>query len=122
MNGEVFSWFSALTAQAEPSPSASARDIDPATVTPGIWGFLALVVLGLVCVFLFFSMRKQLKRVKFDDGSGETKEAGSKPVDIFPRRAPGSRDMRTAATLQPRKKPVMTDADGASIDLTDPTD
>lgn len=73
-------------AAATPSPVAtSAPEIDPNRVTPGIWGFLSFVFLIVACVFLYYSMRKQLKRVKFDENAGE---AGARSVDVFPRRAP----------------------------------
>lgn len=87
VNGEIFSSIlTQLLAAAAPSPVATlAPEIDPNRVTPGIWGFLSFVFLIVACVFLYYSMRKQLKRVKFDENAGE---AGARSVDVFPRRAP----------------------------------
>ena len=83
-----------LVAATTPSPVASGpatttrAPIDPNRVTPGMWGFLSFVVLLLAAVVIFYSMRKQLKKVNFDDGSPE---AGSRSVDVFPIRS-GSSD------------------------------
>lgn len=44
-------------------------EIDPNRVTPGMWGFLSFVALILVAVLLYFSMRKQMRRVDFDENS-----------------------------------------------------
>lgn len=58
--------------ESSPSPSPSATplpEIDPDRVTPGVWGFLSLLFLVLVAVALYFSLRKQLGRVDFDENS-----------------------------------------------------
>lgn len=53
-----------------PAPSATPLpEIDPDRVTPGVWGFLSLLFLVLVAVALYFSLRKQLRRVDFDENS-----------------------------------------------------
>jgi len=54
-----------------PTPSGGLESIapviDPNLVTPGMWGFISFVVLILACVILYFSLRKQLKRVDSRD-------------------------------------------------------
>lgn len=96
VNGQsLISIVTQLLAATTPSPVAtSVPEIDPNRVTPGIWGFLSFVFLIIACVFLYYSMRKQLKRVKFDDNAGE---AGARSVDVFPRRAPVARRSPTPA-------------------------
>ena len=36
-------------------------------MTPGVWGFMSFVVLVIAAVILYFSLRKQLHRVDFDE-------------------------------------------------------
>ncbi|MDQ1245884.1 MAG: hypothetical protein QG597_251 [Actinomycetota bacterium] len=54
-----------------PSPLPSPIDVavDPNRVTPGVLGFLALVAMIGAVVFLYYSMRKQLSRIDFDDSA-----------------------------------------------------
>jgi hypothetical protein len=42
---------------------------DPSLVTPGLLGLAILLALGVAVVFLYRSMRTQLRKVDFDDGS-----------------------------------------------------
>jgi hypothetical protein len=79
VNAEIgFRLFSSLVGAGDPNPTPSgglqsiAPVVDPNSVTPGMWGFLSFVVLILAAVVLYFSLRKQLKRVNVpgDDGSG----------------------------------------------------
>ncbi|MCB0915703.1 MAG: hypothetical protein KDC23_08385 [Actinobacteria bacterium] len=52
-----------------PSPVPTPIDlaIDPNRVTPGMLGFISFIFLIVVVVVLYFSMRKQLSRIKFDE-------------------------------------------------------
>lgn len=56
-----------LTQTATPPPGPV--EPDPALVTPGLLGLVILLALGLAVAFLYRSMRTQLRRVDFDDGS-----------------------------------------------------
>ncbi|MGV1035993.1 MAG: hypothetical protein ACOYD0_03060 [Candidatus Nanopelagicales bacterium] len=67
---------------ATPSPTTPPQ-IDPDRVSPGGLGFLAIVVLAIAAVVIFFSMRKQLGRVDFEEGK---EPAGSRRVDLIPPR------------------------------------
>jgi len=67
---------------ATPSPTTPPQ-IDPDRVSPGGLGFLAIVVLAIAAVVIFFSMRKQLSRVNFEEGK---EPAGSRRVDLIPPR------------------------------------
>lgn len=44
---------------------------EPADVTPGWWALVVVVALVAVTVLLWFSLRKQLRKVDVDDGSAE---------------------------------------------------
>ncbi len=86
----VFQIAAGLIGAQTPGPTPSAPPIDPAKVSPGILGLISFVVLGLACVLIFFSLRKQLGRVKFDENA---EPAGVRRVDTIPVRqpvAPGS--------------------------------
>jgi len=56
-----------LTQTATPAPGPV--EPDPALVTPGLLGLAILLALGVAVAFLYRSMRTQLRRVGFDDGS-----------------------------------------------------
>lgn len=43
--------------------------VDPNRVTPGFLGFLFFVILFVAAAVLYFSLRKQLKRVDFDEAA-----------------------------------------------------
>lgn len=68
-----FSLFARLVGAGDPNPTPSggldsiAPAVDPDSVTPGMTGFIAFVLLILAAVVLYFSLRKQLKRVDFPD-------------------------------------------------------
>ena len=53
-----------------PAPTEPARYVDPSVVSPGLVGFFLFFGLGLATLLLWLSMNRQLKRIKFDDGSG----------------------------------------------------
>ena len=69
---ELFgSLLSAIAVPAEsatptPDPSYIAPNVDPNRVTPGLLGFLSFLFLIVACVVLFFSLRKQLSKIRFD--------------------------------------------------------
>lgn len=95
VNADLFcSGYELLLAAATPDPAASptavevAREIDPNRVTPGMWGFLSFLALILACVAIYFSLRKQLKRVNFDE---DAPPAGTRDVDVFPIRLPSEK-------------------------------
>lgn len=67
-----------------PMPSPVELAVDPNRVTPGLLGFLALVVLIVAVVLLYFSMRKQLGRINFEEGA---MPAGVRPVPPYATRA-----------------------------------
>jgi hypothetical protein len=54
------------------TPSPVPEPIDPARVTPGVLGFLAILFMAVAVFFLWRSMNKQIKRIQFE---------GSVPVD-----------------------------------------
>jgi hypothetical protein len=59
-----------------PSPNpAPTRIVDPQAVTPGLLGLVIFVALAVATFFLWRSMNKQLKRIDFDDGSGDSAAA-----------------------------------------------
>jgi hypothetical protein len=57
------------------TPSPVPEPIDPARVTPGVLGFLAILFLAVSVFLLWRSMNKQIKRIQFE---------GSVPVDPEP--------------------------------------
>ncbi len=69
-----------------PSPVPSPIDVavDPNRVTPGVLGFLALVALIIAVVLLYFSMRKQLGKIDFEEGA---LPAGVRPLPTYATRA-----------------------------------
>ncbi|MDQ1305392.1 MAG: hypothetical protein QG671_1223 [Actinomycetota bacterium] len=59
-----------LPAEVTPSPGATpGLAVDPQRVTPGLLGFLSFVFLIIAVVILYFSLRKQLKKVNFDENA-----------------------------------------------------
>lgn len=61
-----------------PDPSSAttpAPAVDPNRVTPGFLGFVSFVALIIAAVIIYFSLRKQLGRVDFDEDSTE-RDAG----------------------------------------------
>lgn len=74
----------AMLAAASPVPTPVTVDVDPNRVTPGLLGFLALVVLIIAVVFLYYSMRKQLGRIDFEEGA---LPAGVRPLPTYATRA-----------------------------------
>lgn len=69
-----------------PSPLPSPIDVavDPNRVTPGLLGFLALVALIVAVVLLYFSMRKQLSKIHFEEGA---LPAGVRPLPKYATKA-----------------------------------
>lgn len=65
--------FTTLFAAGDPNPTPSGAltspppDIDPNRVTPGGWGAITFVALLVVTALLYFSLRKQMRRVDFDE-------------------------------------------------------
>jgi len=50
-----------------PSPSPAVVEPDADRVSPGLYGFLAVVFLGVAIFVIWKSMNKQIKRVDFDE-------------------------------------------------------
>ena len=71
--------FSTVLAAGDPNPTPV---IDPDRVTPGNWGLIAFIFLLVVAALLYFSLRKQLRKIDFPED----------PPDAPPT-PPGSRDM-----------------------------
>ncbi len=90
-----------LLGAATPVPTPAAAPIDPAKVTPGFIGFASFVVLVVACIALFFSLRKQLSRVKFDESAGP---AGVRRVDTIPVRQPAGPDSDGAYGESPQRQ------------------
>ena len=62
----------ALLAVAAARPGMALDPVpEPDDVTPGWWGFLCIVALFAATILLWLSMRKQLRRINFDDGSDD---------------------------------------------------
>lgn len=78
-----------------PLPAPSALPVDPNRVTPGFYGFLSLAFLILAVVVIYFSMRKQLTRIKFDENA--PLPAG---VHALPRYATKAERRKSAAAQQ----------------------
>lgn len=82
--------FSSVFAAGDPNPVPSgaptspAPVIDPNRVTPGNWGLVIFIALLLVAVLLYFSMRKQLRKIDFPENPPEA-ESGAKDVQESPR-------------------------------------
>ncbi|NQU38192.1 MAG: hypothetical protein HQ526_11445 [Actinobacteria bacterium] len=82
-----YSIFAVVVGAGDPNPTPSGGlesivpAIDPNIVTPGMWGFISFVALIFAAVILYFSLRKQLKRVDFpDDSAGDSQtETGAGP-------------------------------------------
>lgn len=76
--------FSSVFAAGDPNPTPSGAllspppEIDPLRVTPGMWGFLCFVFLILVAIVLYFSLRKQLRKVDFDEDAPQDDNSGSR--------------------------------------------
>lgn len=99
----------AAAAAPSPSPSPTGIDVPPADITsPGLIGFLVMFGLALVCVVLFLSLTKQLRRVshraaRLDDDAGDDATAG--PV------ADATAGPTTTATGRPTDPEAGTDPD-----------
>lgn len=63
-------------------PANPVPEIDPDRVTPGVWGFLSFVILIVAATILYFSMRKQLRKVDFDEDSSEAGGDEAPHVDV----------------------------------------
>ncbi len=69
----------------------------PSEVTPGWLGFGFFVTLCVVTVLLWFNMRKQLKKIDFDDGSGRRGLADTRDAAHGPGDSPAAADVDTPA-------------------------
>jgi hypothetical protein len=84
------------------TPSPSPEPIDPARVTPGVLGFLAIVFLAVSVFLLWRSMNKQIRKIQFE---------GSVPVDPEPEDGT-SAEPSAAAVAEATASPVEPDATG----------
>jgi hypothetical protein len=87
------------------SPSPAPEPIDPARVTPGVLGFLAILFLAVSVFLLWRSMNKQIRKIEFE---------GSVPVDPEPEAQSG-----TDGAADPVDPPADEDEDPAPVS-TDP--
>jgi hypothetical protein len=67
----------------DPSPSATATELDPYKVSPGLAGFLVTFGIALASIVLYLSLTKQLRRVNRRAAQQEAEDAarvaGSEP-------------------------------------------
>lgn len=61
----------ASTATPSPTPTLP----DPETVTPGVWGFLAIVFVALAVIFLVWDMNRRIRRGRVRADINEELEA-----------------------------------------------
>jgi hypothetical protein len=85
---------------------------DPNRVSAGGLGFAFLLFMIGATALLFYSMRRQLKRVRFDENAGE---AGARDVAVFPRRTEGP----SSEHMNAKYKKQLQTQDGKSIDQID---
>lgn len=93
-----------------PTPVPTELAVDPNRVTPGLLGFLALAFLILTVVVLYFSMRKQLAKVDFDE---EAIPAGVKPL---PKYATKDERRKSALRLQKEREAAVAAQQSAGVD------
>ena len=86
-----------------PAPVPTDLNIDPSRVTPGLLGFLSFAFLILAVVVLYFSMRKQLGKVDFEENAPP---AGVKPL---PKYATTEERRKTALRLQKEREAAVAD-------------
>lgn len=73
----------ALAAFAAATPSPTPSGPDPATVTPGVWGFAVIALVAFAAVFLLWDMMRRIRRGRYRAQVREeldAEEAG-RPVD-----------------------------------------
>jgi hypothetical protein len=58
--GQLLAMYSAIL---EPSPLPDEPPVDPALVTPGVLALISFAFIALAIVFLYRSMRKQMRKV-----------------------------------------------------------
>lgn len=88
-----------------PTPIPTDLAIDPNRVTPGLLGFLAFAFLILAVVVLYFSMRKQLTKVNFEE---DALPAGVKPLPKY-----ATKDERRKSALRLQKEREAAEAASA---------
>lgn len=54
-----------LTALAAATPSPSPAGPNPVSVTPGAWGFAAILLVAVVVVFLVWDMMRRIRRGRY---------------------------------------------------------
>ena len=89
-----------------PSPVPTGLAVDPQQVTPGTLGFLSFVFLVIAVVVLYYSLRKQLRRVKFDE---DALPAGVKRLPTYATKAERE---KSAAAFEARRQAGPPPADG----------
>ena len=99
-----------------PTPVPTDVVVDPNRVTPGLLGFLAFAFLILAVVVLYFSLRKQLSRVDFDEGAAP---GGVRPL---PKYATKEERRKSALRLQKEREAAAASAGGTTVDPLAPTD
>jgi hypothetical protein len=61
-----------VVSAATPSPSPK---VDPELVTPGPWGFAAIVFIAVAVVFLVWDMQRRVRRTRYRDEINEELDA-----------------------------------------------
>lgn len=65
-----------------PQPTAPAKEVDPADLSPGLIGFLLFAGLAIAVVLLVLSMNRHLKKIDFDeDAPGADDPNSPRPGD-----------------------------------------
>lgn len=83
-----------MTPTPVPSPVLTELPVDADRVTPGLLSFFAFAFLILAIVVIYYSMRKQLGRINFEEGKVP---AGNRPL---PQYATKAERRKTARRLQ----------------------
>lgn len=76
-----------LSALAAATPSPSPSGPDPTSVTPGAWGFAAILLVAVFVVFLVWDMMRRIRRGRYraqvqeELDAEQASQAGDEPRD-----------------------------------------
>lgn len=65
----------ALAVLADAAPSPSPTSPPASEVTPGPWGFAAVVFIGVIVAFLLWDMMRRIRRARYREQVGEELDA-----------------------------------------------
>lgn len=81
--------------------AAETEELDPNTVTPGVWGFIAIFAIAAATVALIFDMTRRIRRTNYRidvkaklDAEEEANRASG---DVAPHRAASASDSAASA-------------------------